>query len=111
MAPGGGSRLIVTRQPVGPVLLITPWNFPMAMGTRKIGPAIAAGCTMVLKPAPLTPLSSLALAQILIDAGLPAGVLNVVNTPIPARTTGPLHRGSDGCASCRSRARPRWASS
>jgi succinate-semialdehyde dehydrogenase/glutarate-semialdehyde dehydrogenase len=90
VAPGGGSRLIVMRQPVGPTLLITPWNFPMAMGTRKIGPAIAAGCTMVLKPATLTPLSSLALAQILIDAGLPAGVLNVITTSHAGPTTGPL---------------------
>ncbi|MBV9660946.1 MAG: aldehyde dehydrogenase family protein, partial [Acidimicrobiales bacterium] len=61
VAPLGGSRIVVMRQPVGPVLLITPWNFPMAMATRKIGPAVAAGCTMVLKPAALTPLSSLAL--------------------------------------------------
>jgi succinate-semialdehyde dehydrogenase / glutarate-semialdehyde dehydrogenase len=90
VAPAGGSRVMVMRQPVGPVLLITPWNFPMAMGTRKIGPAIAAGCTMVLKPAALTPLSSLALAQILIDAGLPPGVLNVVTTKSAGATTGPL---------------------
>ena len=89
-APAGGSRLIVMRQPVGPALLITPWNFPMAMGTRKIGPAIAAGCTMVLKPATLTPLSSLALGQILIDAGLPPGVLNIVTTSSAGQTTGPL---------------------
>ena len=92
VAPGGGSRLVVMRQPVGPTLLITPWNFPMAMGTRKIGPAIAAGCTMVLKPAALTPLSSLALAQILMDCGLPAGVLNVVTTTNASATTGPLIR-------------------
>jgi succinate-semialdehyde dehydrogenase/glutarate-semialdehyde dehydrogenase len=90
VAPAGGSRIIVTRQPVGPVLLITPWNFPMAMGTRKIGPAIAAGCTMVLKPSEFTPLSSLALAQILIDSGLPPGVLNVVNTTNASATTTPL---------------------
>jgi succinate-semialdehyde dehydrogenase/glutarate-semialdehyde dehydrogenase len=90
LAPGGGSRLIVMRQPVGPALMITPWNFPMAMGTRKIGPAIAAGCTMVLKPATLTPLSSLALGQILIDAGLPPGVLNIVTTTSAGQTTGPL---------------------
>jgi succinate-semialdehyde dehydrogenase/glutarate-semialdehyde dehydrogenase len=90
VAPAGGSRLIVMRQPVGTALFITPWNFPMAMGTRKIGPAIAAGCTMVLKPAALTPLSSLALAQILIDAGLPAGVLNVVTTSDSSGTTAPL---------------------
>jgi succinate-semialdehyde dehydrogenase/glutarate-semialdehyde dehydrogenase len=90
VAPAGGSRLLVMRQAVGPALLITPWNFPMAMGTRKIGPAIAAGCTMVLKPAELTPLSSLALAQILMDAGLPPGVLNVVTTTDAGATTGPL---------------------
>ena len=90
VAPGGGSRLIVMRQPVGTALFITPWNFPMAMGTRKIGPAIAAGCTMVLKPAALTPLSSLALAQILIDAGLPPGVLNVITTSKSGQTTAPL---------------------
>jgi succinate-semialdehyde dehydrogenase/glutarate-semialdehyde dehydrogenase len=90
VAPGGGSRLVVFRQPVGPVLMITPWNFPMAMGTRKIGPAVAAGCTMVLKPATLTPLSSLALAQILMDAGLPPGVLNVIMTKRAGATTGPL---------------------
>lgn len=76
----GANRIIVTRGPVGPCVLITPWNFPLAMGTRKIAPAVAAGCTMVLKPAPQTPLSSLALAGILQEAGLPNGVLNVVNT-------------------------------
>jgi len=76
----GANRIIVTREPVGPCVLITPWNFPLAMGTRKIAPAVAAGCTMVLKPAPQTPLSSLALAAILQESGLPAGVLNVVNT-------------------------------
>ncbi|MCK0092983.1 NAD-dependent succinate-semialdehyde dehydrogenase [Rhodococcus sp. F64268] len=79
-APAGGSRFFVTRQPVGPTLLITPWNFPMAMGTRKIGPAIAAGCTSVIKPASQTPLSILALADLLSEAGLPAGVVNVVTT-------------------------------
>ncbi|GAA1355665.1 NAD-dependent succinate-semialdehyde dehydrogenase [Arthrobacter rhombi] len=76
----GKNRIMVTKEPVGPCVLITPWNFPLAMGTRKIGPAIAAGCTMVFKPANLTPLSSLALVDILIEAGLPAGVLNVVTT-------------------------------
>lgn len=76
----GANRIIVTREPVGPCVLITPWNFPLAMGTRKIAPAIAAGCTMVLKPAPQTPLTSLALAAIMQEAGLPDGVLNVVNT-------------------------------
>src|ERR687884_330479 len=78
VAPNGASRLLTMKQPVGPCLFITPWNFPMAMGTRKIGPAIAAGCTMVVKPATQTPLSMYALAQILAEAGLPAGVLNVV---------------------------------
>ncbi len=76
----GKNRILVTRVPVGPCVLITPWNFPLAMGTRKIGPAIAAGCTMVFKPAAQTPLTSLALVQILHEAGLPKGVLNVVTT-------------------------------
>jgi succinate-semialdehyde dehydrogenase/glutarate-semialdehyde dehydrogenase len=79
-APAGGSRLMTMKQPVGPCLLITPWNFPLAMGTRKIGPAIAAGCTMVIKPAELTPLTMLKLAQVFADAGLPKGVLNVITT-------------------------------
>jgi succinate-semialdehyde dehydrogenase/glutarate-semialdehyde dehydrogenase len=77
-AYNGKGRVLVMTQPVGPTILITPWNFPMAMGTRKIGPAIAAGCTMVWKPAKQTPLSALALAQILEEAGLPGGVLNLV---------------------------------
>lgn len=79
-APAGGSRLVVTKQPVGPTLLITPWNFPMAMGTRKLGPAIAAGCTSVVKPAHQTPLSMLALVDILRESGLPDGVVNCVTT-------------------------------
>lgn len=91
--PDGSNRVLVMRQPVGPCLLITPWNFPLAMGTRKIGPAVAAGCTMVLKPAPQTPLSSLALAGILTDAGLPPGVLNVVSTTDAAGVVEPLLRG------------------
>ena len=78
------------RQPIGPSLMITPWNFPMAMGTRKIGPAIAAGCTMVVKPAKLTPLSMLALAGILEEVGLPGGVLNVVTAASSGSTMGPL---------------------
>ena len=86
----GRARTIVLRQPVGPALLITPWNFPLAMGTRKIGPAIAAGCTMVIKPAQETPLSMLALAALLEEVGLPPGVVNVVPTTSAARTTGPL---------------------
>jgi succinate-semialdehyde dehydrogenase / glutarate-semialdehyde dehydrogenase len=92
-APDGTNRTMVLRQPVGPCLLITPWNFPLAMGTRKIGPAVAAGCTMVLKPAPQTPLSSLALAAILQEAGLPDGVLNVVTTSDAAGVVEPLLRG------------------
>ena len=79
-APAGGSRLLTIKKPVGPCLFITPWNFPLAMGTRKIGPAIAAGCTMVVKPAELTPLTMLALAATLEEVGLPAGVLNIVTT-------------------------------
>ncbi len=79
-APNGQGRLITMRQPVGPCYAITPWNFPMAMGTRKIGPAVAAGCTMVIKPAQQTPLSMLALARILEESGLPAGVLNVLTS-------------------------------
>jgi succinate-semialdehyde dehydrogenase/glutarate-semialdehyde dehydrogenase len=78
ISPDGNQRILTMKQPVGPCLMITPWNFPMAMGTRKIGPAVAAGCTMVMKPAKATPLSMLALAEILEEAGLPAGVLNVV---------------------------------
>ncbi|MBG0738223.1 NAD-dependent succinate-semialdehyde dehydrogenase [Paeniglutamicibacter antarcticus] len=76
----GRNRILVSQEPVGPCVLVTPWNFPLAMGTRKIGPAVAAGCTMVFKPAELTPLSSLALAGILEEAGLPDGVLNIVTT-------------------------------
>ena len=79
-APAGGSRLLTIRKPVGPCLFITPWNFPLAMGTRKIGPAVAAGCTMVIKPAGQTPLTMLALAAALAEAGLPDGVLNVIPT-------------------------------
>ncbi len=76
--PEGTIQMVTRRKPVGPCLLITPWNFPLAMATRKVGPAVAAGCTMVLKPAKLTPLTAQYFAQTMIDAGLPAGVLNVV---------------------------------
>ncbi len=79
-APAGGSRLLTIKKPVGPCFFITPWNFPLAMGTRKIGPAVAAGCTMVVKPAAQTPLTMLLLADLLAEAGLPAGVLNVITT-------------------------------
>jgi succinate-semialdehyde dehydrogenase / glutarate-semialdehyde dehydrogenase len=88
--PNGRGRVLVMQQPVGPCFFITPWNFPMAMATRKLGPAIAAGCTIVIKPAELTPLSMLALTQILTEAGLPPGVLNVITTSDPGATTGPV---------------------
>ena len=91
-APAGGARFLVTRQPVGPCLLITPWNFPMAMGTRKIGPAIAAGCTSVVKPAHQTPLSMLALGAILLEAGLPDGVVNIVTCVQAGAVMEPLIR-------------------
>ena len=90
VAPNGAGRLLTMKQPIGPCLLITPWNFPLAMGTRKIGPAIAAGCTMVVKPAQQTPLSMLALAKILEDSGLPGGVLNLITASSAGETTGPL---------------------
>jgi len=90
VAPSGRGRLLTMKQPVGPCLLITPWNFPLAMGTRKIGPAIAAGCTIVVKPAQQTPLSMLALAGILEQAGLPGGVLNLITATSAAEATGPL---------------------
>ncbi|MFI9456009.1 NAD-dependent succinate-semialdehyde dehydrogenase [Amycolatopsis sp. NPDC052450] len=92
VAPNGSGRFLVTKQPVGPCLLITPWNFPMAMGTRKIGPAVAAGCTMIIKPAAQTPLSMLALAAILAEAGLPEGVLNVLTTSDSGGVMEPLIR-------------------
>ena len=87
ISPDGNTRVLTTRAPVGPSLLITPWNFPLAMGTRKIGPALAAGCTVVLKPAKQTPLCSLALAGILIGAGVPKGVVNVITTSNPGAVT------------------------
>ena len=90
VSPDGSGRILTMKQPVGPCLLITPWNFPLAMGTRKIGPAIAAGCTMVVKPAQQTPLSMLALAQLLTDAGLPRGVLNVITSSSAGRVVQPL---------------------
>jgi succinate-semialdehyde dehydrogenase/glutarate-semialdehyde dehydrogenase len=90
MGPTGNGRILVMHQPVGPSVMVTPWNFPMAMGTRKIGPAIAAGCTMVVKPARLTPLSMLELARILEEAGLPPGVLNLVTTSSSGAVVSPL---------------------
>ncbi len=85
-APSGANRIMVTRQPVGVSVLVTPWNFPAAMATRKIGPALAAGCTVVLKPAKETPLTALAIAELLREAGVPDGVVNVV----PTSTAGPV---------------------
>jgi succinate-semialdehyde dehydrogenase / glutarate-semialdehyde dehydrogenase len=79
-APDGTARILTMKQPVGPVLLVTPWNFPLAMGARKIGPAIAAGCTVIVKPAKQTPLSMHAIAQILQESGLPRGVLSTITT-------------------------------
>ncbi len=77
-APSGNNKIMVLQQPVGVSLLITPWNFPAAMGTRKIGPALAAGCSVILKPASETPLTALAIAKILEEAGVPPGVVNVI---------------------------------
>jgi succinate-semialdehyde dehydrogenase / glutarate-semialdehyde dehydrogenase len=87
MAPSGANRIVALRQPVGVSYLITPWNFPAAMATRKIGPALAAGCTVLLKPAKETPLSALAVGQILTEAGVPDGVVNVLPTSTPGPVT------------------------
>jgi succinate-semialdehyde dehydrogenase/glutarate-semialdehyde dehydrogenase len=86
----GVGRVLTMQQAVGPCIFITPWNFPLAMGTRKIGPAVAAGCTMVVKPAKQTPLSMLMLAQIMEEAGLPGGVLNVITAKSSGRTMEPI---------------------
>ncbi len=85
-SPAGGTRTVVTHRPVGVAALVTPWNFPAAMATRKLAPALAAGCTTVLKPASETPLTTLAITRLLVEAGLPAGVVNVV----PSKRSGPL---------------------
>ncbi|MRH90233.1 aldehyde dehydrogenase family protein [Nocardia sp. SYP-A9097] len=89
-SPSGNGRILVTKQPVGPTLAITPWNFPLAMGTRKIAPAFAAGCTMVVKPAAETPLTMLLLGQVFAEAGLPAGVLSILPTSRAAQLTDPM---------------------
>ncbi|MGW4121165.1 NAD-dependent succinate-semialdehyde dehydrogenase [Nocardia sp. NPDC004711] len=89
-APAGTGRILVHKQPVGPCLAITPWNFPLAMGTRKIGPALAAGCAMIVKPAGETPLTMLLLAQLCSEAGLPDGVLSVITTSHSGAVTAPL---------------------
>ena len=86
-APVAGNKILVSRQPIGVSLLVTPWNFPAAMATRKLGPALAAGCSVVLKPAEDTPLTALALAALLEEAGVPAGVVNVVTTSRPGPVT------------------------
>jgi len=86
VAPSGSNRIMVSREPIGVSLLITPWNFPAAMATRKIGPALAAGCTMILKPASDTPLTALAIGALLAEAGVPDGVINV----LPSRRSGEL---------------------
>src|SRR3954447_7321490 len=86
----GKGRVLVMKQPVGPCVFITPWNFPLAMGTRKVGPAIAAGCTCVVKPAKQTPLSMLAMAGILEEAALPGGVVNVITAKSSGKTMEPL---------------------
>ena len=88
--PEGTGRMIVSQHPVGPCFLITPWNFPLAMATRKIAPALAAGCTVVIKPAELTPLTTLYFAKLLEDAGLPGGVLNVVTTTTSGKVSAPI---------------------
>jgi succinate-semialdehyde dehydrogenase/glutarate-semialdehyde dehydrogenase len=88
--PNGDSRILTMKRPVGPCLLITPWNFPLAMGARKMAPAIAAGCTMVVKAAQQTPLSMNVLAQLLIDAGLPPSVLSILTSTSASRVSGPL---------------------
>ncbi|WP_430522227.1 NAD-dependent succinate-semialdehyde dehydrogenase [Microbacterium aurum] len=88
--PEGTGRMIVSQRPVGPCFFITPWNFPLAMATRKIAPALAAGCTVVVKPAELTPLTTLAFAQLLEEAGLPAGVVNVVATTRSGAVSAPI---------------------
>ncbi|WP_024802181.1 NAD-dependent succinate-semialdehyde dehydrogenase [Nocardia sp. BMG51109] len=89
-APTGTGRIVVHKQPVGPCLAITPWNFPLAMGTRKIGPALAAGCTMIVKPASATPLTMLLLARLCAEAGLPDGVLSVITSSRSGAVTEPL---------------------
>ena len=89
-APEGHLRMLVRKKPVGPCYLITPWNFPLAMATRKVGPALAAGCTMVLKPAQLTPLTSQLFAALLVEAGVPSGVVNVVSTARSREVSAPI---------------------
>lgn len=93
-SPQGNGRMVVSQHPVGPAYLITPWNFPLAMATRKIAPALAAGCTVVIKPANLTPLTTLAYASLLEEAGVPAGVVNVLTTENAADVSSPIMEDS-----------------
>ncbi len=88
--PEGTGTMVVSQRPVGPCFFITPWNFPLAMATRKIAPALAAGCTVVVKPAELTPLTTLLFAQLLADAGVPDGVVNVVQTSTSGAVSAPI---------------------
>lgn len=88
--PEGTGRMVVSQRPVGPCFFITPWNFPLAMATRKIAPALAAGCTVVVKPPELTPLTTLAFVALLVEAGLPEGVVNVVTTTTSSAVSGPI---------------------
>ena len=90
VSPSGANRILVQHMPIGVCVLITPWNFPAAMATRKLAPALAAGCTAVLKPATLTPLTTLAIAQLMIDAGVPAGVVNVITTSKTSEVMTPI---------------------
>jgi succinate-semialdehyde dehydrogenase / glutarate-semialdehyde dehydrogenase len=89
-SPEGTGRMIVSQHPVGPSFLITPWNFPLAMATRKIAPALAAGCTVVIKPPELTPLTTLYFVKLLAEAGLPEGVVNVITTSTSGKVSGPI---------------------
>ncbi|BDV31516.1 NAD-dependent succinate-semialdehyde dehydrogenase [Microbacterium terricola] len=88
--PEGTGRMVVSQRPVGPSFFITPWNFPLAMATRKIAPALAAGCTVVIKPPELTPLTTLYFVKLLVEAGLPAGVVNVFTTTSSSAVSGPI---------------------
>jgi succinate-semialdehyde dehydrogenase/glutarate-semialdehyde dehydrogenase len=90
LTPEGTGQMVVSQRPVGPSFFITPWNFPFAMATRKIAPALAAGCTVVIKPSEQTPLTTLYFVQLLIEAGLPAGVVNVVTTTAPRQVAAPI---------------------
>ena len=109
-APASGARIFVQHKPAGVAVLVTPWNFPAAMATRKIGPALAAGCTVVLKPASETPLTMLALMPVMEEAGVPAGVINVMPSRRPGRWSTRCCK-IRACASFRSPARPRSGAS